>query len=424
MIGSNHDISEFRQNTGILIASFAGMMFGVAAIPFYTLSVFAGPVTQDMGWTMLQFQSAFTFIIIGTLFSPVVGHLSDRWGSRRIAIFSMIVFALSLMLLGLAGNRSLYTFYAAWALMAMVGQGTSPVVWTHIIGGSFLKHRGLAFGIVLAGSGVFAAFGPLLTAFVISGWGWQSAYIFLGLMVVAIPLPLAIFFLPRQSVGEQDLETQQTPRANRHVEEGKTLRMALMDYRFYVIGAAFFIIAFGVAGLISNMIPMLQSSGISDIRSTALVGLIGLSVICGRIITGALLDRFWAPGVAAFALLFPSVACLFLLGSVSEIDAAFAILLIGFAAGAEFDIVAFLASKYFGLRAYGKIYGTLYIALFMGAAFAPPVFGSVYDRDGSYEWLLQIFTLAFPVAALSMLLLGRYPLASGGNLVEPKTASN
>lgn len=403
------DFSEFRRNSGILFTSFVGMMFGIAAIPFYTLGVFAGPVTQDTGWTMQQFQFAFTFILFGTFFGPVIGHYCDRFGSRWVAILSIAAFAISLILLGLVGKTSLWVFYVGWAFMAVAGQGTSPVIWTHIVGRHFVQHRGLAFGIVLAGSGVFAAFGPKLASFAIGSVGWQNSYIFFGLIVLLAPLPLAVIFLPSKGQSTEPSLHAETGIVSAGIASGKTLGQALMDYRFYVIGLSFLTIAFGVAGLISNMLPMLKTSGISMQDGVSLIGLIGIAVIGGRIFMGALLDRFWAPLVAAMVLLTPALACLLLIGGVSKGEAAIAVLLVGFAAGAEFDIVAYLASKYFGLLAYGKIYGVLYITLFAGAAIAPPVFGAIFDRDGSYESLLHIMAILFPIAAFSLLTLGRYP---------------
>lgn len=397
---------EFRKNLGPLIACVAGMMFGVAAIPFYTLGVFAGPVTAETGWTMQQYQTAFTFIIAGTLFGPILGHLCDKIGARPVAIISTIAFGLSLASLGLAANVGLYAFYAAWIVMAIVGQGTGPVIWTHIIGHRFSKNRGLAFGIVLAGSGIFAAFGPALAAAVIDGWGWQAAYALFGTLVILIPLPLIVGLLKPLSAHSIQSQTQFEAKEI----GGLTLRAACGGYRFYLIGAAFLVIAFGVAGLITNMIPLLQSGGISIQAGSQLVGLVGVAVIAGRLIVGVLLDRLWAPAVAAIVLLCPAFACLLLLEEISSWKATIAVLLVGFAAGAEFDIVAFLASKYFGLKAYGKIYGILYIALFVGAAFSPPVFGWVLDVYGSYRPILFIFAVAIPVAALGLLALGRYPV--------------
>ncbi len=380
-------------------------MLGVAAIPFYTLGVFAGPITAATGWSMQQYQTAFTFIIAGTFFSPVLGHLCDKFGARPVALVSTVAFAISLASLGAAANAGLYAFYAAWAVMAIVGQGTGPVIWTHVIGHSFTKNRGLAFGIVLAGSGVFATFGPMLATIMIDRWGVGAAYGFLGAMVMLVSFPLIAVFLKS---GGQPTAGAAADRIDPELE-GSTLSVAIKSYRFYLIAIAFFVIAFGVAGLISNMIPLLEAGGISAQEGSRLIGLIGVSVIAGRLIMGALLDRFWAPAVAALALACPAIACLLLMGDLTMLKAGIAILLIGFAAGAEFDIVAFLTTRYFGLKAYGKIYGLLYIALFVGAAFAPPVFGWVLDAQGSYRSALLLCSIAIPIVAFSLLLLGAYP---------------
>ncbi|CAN0586721.1 unnamed protein product, partial [Laminaria digitata] len=88
----------------------------------------------------------------------------------------MALFAASLALLGWASSFGIYGFYAAWGVMAIVGQGTGSIAWTHMVGGWFDRGRGLALGIVLAGSGVFAMFGPYLAANLITVFGWQNAY--------------------------------------------------------------------------------------------------------------------------------------------------------------------------------------------------------------------------------------------------------
>ena len=75
----------------------------------------------------------------------------------------------------------------------------------------------------------------------------------------------------------------------------------------------------------------------------------GLSIIIGRVVVGYLVDRLWAPGVAAFCLAIPAAGAAMLYGSQSFEAAALAAFLIGFAAGAELDLMAFLAARYFGL---------------------------------------------------------------------------
>jgi MFS transporter, OFA family, oxalate/formate antiporter len=83
--------------------------------------------------------------------------------------------------------------------------------------------------------------------------------------------------------------------------------------------------------------------------------------------------------------------------------------LIGIAAGAELDLMAFFASRYFGLRHYAKIYAILYAILAIAGGAAPMLFARLYDTSGSYSISFQIATALFLVGAVLPLLLGRYP---------------
>lgn len=386
----------------VLFACFIGMMLGASSIPFYTLGTFAVPVTTDTGWTMAQYQGAFTLFLLGALFAPWFGHLCDTYGVRRVAIPSMALFAASLALLGWASSFGIYGFYAAWAVMAIVGQGTGSIAWTHMVGGWFDRGRGLALGIVLAGSGVFAMFGPFMAASLIAEFGWQNAYPIMAAIVFVVSIPILMLFLrdPPQAAPAATADVAAEP------AQGHSLAEALRSYRFYLIAAAFLVVAFGVAGIISNLVPILSAKGLATENAAAMTGLVGVSVIGGRVLVGFALDRLWAPAVSAVLLALPAISCVLL---ASGEYAVLAVLLVGLAAGAEFDLIAFLTARYFGMASYGKIYGLLYIAFFLGAGVAPPVFGAAFDYFGDYDLILKITAFMFVFAAASLLLLGRYP---------------
>jgi MFS family permease len=84
-------------------------------------------------------------------------------------------------------------------------------------------------------------------------------------------------------------------------------------------------------------------------------------------------------------------------------------IIIGLAAGAELDLLAFLASRYFGLKEYGKLYGSLYVFFSIGAGLAPAAFGRYFDANGDYELLLYIVIITSLISGLLMLKLGPYP---------------
>ena len=84
--------------------------------------------------------------------------------------------------------------------------------------------------------------------------------------------------------------------------------------------------------------------------------------------------------------------------------------LLGFAAGAESDLIAYLASRYFGMANYGKIYGMLYMPFGIFSAISPVAYGRIRDVTGSYDQMLLAAIFLFVSGALLLLTLGRYPV--------------
>ncbi len=400
--------SEMRRGWSVVLASMVGMLMGVSALPFYTLGVFAKPIIHEFGWSRGQYQSAFLAMIVGAATAPVVGSLCDRFGVRRIALASTVGFALAFASIGLVTDRSIGTFYGAWLVMAVVAQGTGPLAWTRIIGGWFRTQRGLALGIALMGSGIAGFIAPPIATALIAGYGWRSTYVILGAAVLLVGWPTLWFLLrdpPAASVDDA-MGGAESPSP----DEPVNLRGALGNHRFWIIAASFCIFAFGIAGVISNLIPLLTDRGLAPAQAAAYASTVGLAVISGRVLVGYLMDRLWAPGVACVVLALPAASCLALAYvPLHGAGTTAALTVVGFAAGAEFDIMAFLAARYFGLTHYGKIYGVLYFVFFAGAALAPAAFGRSFDTHKSYVFILTDVAIAIVVGAFLLLLLGRYP---------------
>ena len=87
---------------------------------------------------------------------------------------------------------------------------------------------------------------------------------------------------------------------------------------------------------------------------------------------------------------------------------AFAIFILGMAAGVEYDLMAYLVSRYFGLLHYAAIYGALYGFFALGAGLGPAVFAWSRDQTGSYDSILLIASALFLAGSLPLLLLGKY----------------
>ncbi|MEM1019981.1 MAG: MFS transporter, partial [Pseudomonadota bacterium] len=119
---------------------------------------------------------------------------------------------------------------------------------------------------------------------------------------------------------------------------------------------------------------------------------------------------FWGPGIAFVLMALPAASCLVLASAdLPLVLTGLAVFVVGFAAGAEFDIIAYFVTRYFGLKHYGKIYGVIYTIFFFGAGLAPLIFARVYDKAATYDPILLVSAATFLGSAALLLTLGRYP---------------
>ncbi len=396
------DYREFSRGWQVVLASFLGIGLGLSPMPFYTMGVFAPHLAREFGWSVGQIMGGLSVTTLMILWAaPVVGLLAGRIGVRPVVLGSLVLFGLAFMALGLS-NGSLTQYYVTWAVIASVGSGTLPITWTKAVNDWFDLRKGLALGLSLMGTGLFGMLCKPYLAWVIGSFGWRAGYVGLGLLPIVIALPAA-YLLFRDSDTHVDAVVRTT------TPGGMSFAEVVRDWRFWLLATAMLPISFTLSGPVPNLEVMLRVGGVAPATILGLTPLIGLSALVGRLVGGWLLDRFWAPGVAFVILGLPAVAFWLLTGtSLDYATAAAAILMIGFALGVEYDVMAYFVARYFGLRRYATIYGMLYVVFAFGSGTSPLVFGWDYDRHGNYHLSLTLAAVALLVAAGSLMLLGRY----------------
>jgi MFS family permease len=401
--------AEFRRGWRVLLASSIGNGAGVTGIPFYTFSVFVVPLVAAMGWTRGQVSRGASCLLIGTVFtSPIVGWIIDRYGARRIGILSMLALAIGYPLLTQISG-SVTNFYLAWGAMALVGGGTTPLVWTRTVSVWFDRWRGLALGIALGGSGLTGVLAPVLTNRAIEAFGWKGAYLTLGAFILLVAVPILILFFRdrREAVARSPVAPASDDAAPL---PGLTLHEALRTLAFWKIAVGFLFVASIISGLIINLVPLLIDRGMSGAAAASVASVLGLAVLLGRICVGYLLDRFAAPLVAAVLLALSATGCALL--SVLDLPVwvvRVAVVSIGLAAAAEVDLLSYLTGRFLGMRAYGRIYGWQLSVFFFGAAAGPFAAGVAYDHFHSYLPTLKFAAGSLLFGALVLGTLGRRP---------------
>lgn len=396
---------EFQRGWPVLAACVVGVGLGLSPLPFYTMGVFAPHLAREFGWTTAQIMGGLSITTMSVVVGgPVAGFLSERYGARLIALLSLLLFGLAFMSMATLGN-SLTQFYVTWAVIALVGAGTLPITFTRTVNRWFDRNRGMALGIAMTGTGVFGILCKPYLAWIVGDYGWRAGYVALGALPLLVALP-ACFLLFRDP-PEDDPADGRPSAALTGLSRGEALR----NWRFWVIALAMVIVPFCLAGPVPNLEKILSDRGFDAATALSLTPLIGLSAIAGRLIGGWLLDRFWAPGVAFVMLSLPAIACVILAGGTYDpATAAIAIAMIGFALGIEYDVVAYLTSRYFGMKAYAGLYAILYVCFAVGSGVAPLAFGYLRDINNDYALALTISAVLLPLSSGLFLLLGRYPV--------------
>lgn len=398
--------SEFRLGTKPLAAALIGVACGASPLPFNVLPLVMGPISSEFGWDFAATSAGVTvFGIIAALLAPFYGALSDRFGVRPVVLWSLFLFGLVFgSFYFLPASKTGYLLF--WAALGAIGIGSTPVTWSRAISMWFNRHRGLALGIMLLGTSLAAMVVPQIAQAAISAGGWRMAFPVVALLpiLVAIPVALLWFREPRPDECPEGIADASG------AIFGITLKEAVSGYRFWVLLTSILLTAFAYGGAHIHIAQIVGLHGFPAEVAASVLGVVAIGILTGRLLVGFLFDRFWAPGVAFPALLLPAIACWLLMGTDATLThVLIGAFLLGFAAGTESDVIAYLAAKYFGMAHYGRIYGVLYMPFAIGAAISPIVYGMVRDRTGSYDLILVVAMGMFAVGGALLLALGRYP---------------
>jgi hypothetical protein len=188
---------------------------------------------------------------------------------------------------------------------------------------------------------------------------------------------------------------------------------AIRTHSFLLMVCAFFLVSASVQGCVVQMAAMLTDRGLTIQNAALGSSLLGAALLVGRVGTGYLLDRFFAPHLAAVSFGGAGAGIGLLWISTSAVTVLVGAFLVGLGLGAEVDIIAYLVSRYFGLRYFGQIYGVAFGAFLLAGALGPLVMGEGFDLMGSYNAPLAALFLSTMIAAFLMTQLGPYRYLPG-----------
>lgn len=384
------------------------MTVGQGPITIFTFGVFLKPVTEDLGINRGTFSSAIGILTVAAaVVTPLVGRLIDRFGVRVALLPLILLFAFATMALSLL-QPSLLVLYLLFGVQGVLSACQTPMAYVKTISAWFDRTRGLALGVAQTGVGLGVALVPQLAAALIAGHGWRTAYVGLGgaILVLAL-LPVALFLREPPTLREGDGASASS------LGQGVLLADAWRSTAFWQLNACFFLAVTAINGTLAHAVALLTDRGVSPGAATGAMSLAGIAVIVGRLVAGFCLDRMHGRYIAIASFCCPMIGIALLAMATQPALLLAGTALCGLGVGAEVDLMAYFIGRYFGMRAYGAIYGLFFAAFTIGTGLGPLVMGIAFDRGHSYGPALAVFEAALFTASGLALRLGAYRYPAG-----------
>jgi MFS family permease len=407
----------------IILVSVAGMFFG-APVSVFSFGIFFKSLVHEFHASRAAISFAFTLHnVLGALLLPALGWLIDRLGARRVILTLTAVFALALFSALWIGH-SIWQLYAVYALLGItLSAGPGPMSYGVVISHWFNRRRGLALGVMGLSIGIGAFSVPLIAQRLIAAFGWRVAYAVFGGAVLLISIPLVAMFLQndpsdRGQLADGDEAVQPAAEVSAS-KEGLGWAAIWHNPDFWLMIVIFMLSSASMHAGVLHMPALLTDRGLSPGRAAMASSMIGIAVMLGRLGSGYLLDRFFAPHVAMLFYGASAAGLGVLWSGLAGRTALAAAFLVGLGMGSEVELMAYLVSRYFGLRSFATAYGYAFAGFMLAGAIGTLLMGAGFDHFHSYTVPLGCFCAAMACAVVLLTRLGPYRYGVEGERRPP-----
>lgn len=358
----------------------------------YTVfGLFLIPISAEFGWP----RSAVSLVLLvlaiaGAISFPIVGRIIDRYGARRVILGGNLLFAMSVALVSVTTANKAH-FYLTYALLGITAAIPSTVMYTKVIAAWFDRNRGFALGFAGGfGNGIGAAIAPIFVAMLLAKYGWRGAHLGIALAIVAIGFPV-LFALLRDPPSQRKAETDAVV--------GMTLAEARRTKPFWIILIAVALGAGCMTAVFAHVVPMLVDRNISMQRAVSVLVTFSLVTALWQVGVGYTLDRFPRPWIAAPFYVLAMIGLILLETSSSYSRLLLAGALMGLGLGTEYGVLPYFLSRYFGVRHYGAISGTIYGVIVLTQGVTPFLMDLNFDFSGNYRIAVVVICVAMLAGA-------------------------
>ena len=400
----------------LLAGSIAAMALG-SGVSFWAFGLYIEPLETEFGWSRGEVSGALSLGLLCSGFSgPLTGRWIDARGPREVILFGAVTTTLSYGLL--ATTSELWQWYVYSAINGVFRQMMFFIPFQALISRWFDRRRGIALSILGTG---FALGGVVVVPsmrFVIDTLGWGPSFIFSGVVIALLYLPLGTL-LVRNHPSDVGAQPDGAPApAGEPVElseaasrlSGLTLRAALTTPHFWLVAFGFTFLFFGMFGMLVHQIPLYVSLGVSRADAALIVSAMATLGIGSRLAFGLIADRlrrFEYLVMAMCACLVSGLVALLL--DSGAVGITLFVLLWVCGTGGGPIIEAMLLTRMFGLAHFATLLGAMFVIEEAGLVVSPVVAAWIFDVTGSYDLALVMFVCSFGLSALLFAIVSRLP---------------
>jgi len=362
------------------------------------MTIFDEALLGEFGWARgsLKFRDLLQFVLAGLL-GPLAGALADRFGVKPLMLFGAAL--LAAILAAYSRVDGLTHMYALHVGIGLVLATCGLVVAILLVSKWFVARRGTALGLTLVGTSLGGVFFPPLVAALVKSLGWRPSFLVLALFPLGLLVVIALFVHDDPArMGLRPLGASEDPGGVKPaasgsgppppgpagVMPGMEYGEALRTVNFWVIALSAMMTFYCILAATAHLFLHLRGLGREPAQAAQGLSLLFTAGLVGKFLFGYLSDMLNKKRVFTGNLAVMFVGSLLLASMRADLILPF-LVLFGLGWGGLYTLLQVLTIESFGLRAAGKILGTITVLDALGGGLGPWVTGVLYDRSGSYQ---------------------------------------
>ena len=376
-----------------------GMTFGgMAVFDIELMNTLGESIGREISVAEIKTRDSI-MLATAAVFGICAGWLADKVGVKPLILVGLAMLALGNVLY--ARIESLTDAYMISVGLGIVLALCGLMINVYLISSWFDKNRGLAIGIVLAGTSLGNAFFPKLNTWLIGMGDWRQAFEWLAWIPLLL-LPLAYFLIKN---GPMSAGKQAGKQAGKPAQlTGYTLKEALSSRNFWILATVAMCTFYSILGMMANVFIYMSKSNYSPQVASTGVSILFIGGLVGKLIAGYLAETYGHKLILLTGLVLMLAGGVSLLGAIkftNEYALWFGLTCFGFGWGGIYTLIQLLAADLFGMRALGKVLAAINVLDAAGGAAGPITTGLLFDRTGSYFVPFAVITGLLCLATLA-----------------------